>query len=70
MTRELVRACLLAGLTPVRLAPVAQKRAVGRPRGSKDSYRRLTRRERLEAHAALMRERFGAVEDYDREMRR
>lgn len=69
-SRELVRACLLAGLTSVKLEQRPQKRLVGRPRGAEDGYprERRTWRVKFEEEAALMRERFGAVEDYEREL--
>lgn len=42
----------------------------GRPLGALDSYDRVAaHKEALDLHAALMRERFGAIEDLEREVR-
>ncbi len=69
---KLTLACAIAGLRPVLLPPVKPPRRsgiLGRPAGSQDSYQRKRRtwREKFEMEAALMRERFGDVEEYEME---
>jgi hypothetical protein len=61
-------ACAAAGLRPLKPFLVPQKRRVGRPLGARDSRPRWGSPEALDAHAALMRERFGAVEKYEKEL--
>jgi hypothetical protein len=71
MYLPLGKLCARAGLVPVRLAS-PEIRAKGRPNGSQDTYPRaaiprLENVPRLREHAAIMRERFGAVEEYEKE---
>ena len=60
-TAGLLRAVARAGLEPLPFTPQILRHTPGRPPGSRDSRKRITRSERLELHAALMRELYGGI---------